>query len=67
MNEKQKLIRQMIEMQKKFIAKQRQSGISSQEYYLPGEDDELSGYGNEYNEMAARLVDLAHGEQGTSR
>lgn len=67
MSEKQKLIQQMIAMQKKFIHKQRQSGVSPREYFLPGEDDALSGYSGEYTEMANRLVDLAHKERGTSR
>lgn len=67
MGEKQKLIRKMIRMQKKFIEKQRTSGITPAEYYAPGEDSELSGYQAEYTKLAARLVDLAHREKKTSR
>lgn len=67
MGEKQRLIAKMIGMQKAFIEKQRKSGVSAQEYFLPEEDDALRGYHEEFEQLAARLVDLAHREHGTSR
>ena len=67
MGEKEKLIQKMIAMQKKFIAKQRASGVTSREYFMPEEDEELSGYNEEYEKMAARVIDLAHEETGSSR
>ncbi len=67
MNEKQKLIARMIRLQKKFIAKQQKSGVSSREYYMPDADETLSGYHEEYEKLATQLVDIAHREQGTSR
>ena len=66
-SEKQKLIAEIIALQKKFIRKQQTSGVSVQEYYLPDAGDALSGYHEEHAKLAARLVDLAHQEQGTSR
>lgn len=67
MDEKQKLIAKMIEMQKKFIQKQRASGVSAREYFLSTEADALHGYHEEYQQLANRLVDLAHRERGTSQ
>ena len=67
MGEKQKLIAKMIEMQQKFIRKQRESGVSAREYFQPEEDGALHGYHEEYDKLATRLVDLAHREHGTSR
>jgi len=67
MSEKQELIQQMIQMQKAFIKKEHESGVSSEEYYLPDEDSTLSGYNEKYEKMATRLVDLAHEEKASSR
>ncbi len=67
MGEKQRLIEKMIQMQKKFIEQQRRAGVTSQQYYLPDEDGELRGYNEAYEKMSARVVDLAHRENKTSR
>ena len=67
MGEKQELIQKMIKLQKKFIKKEQESGVSSEEYYMPEEDSTLSGYHDEFEKMANRLIDLAHKEKGSSR
>ncbi len=68
LSEKQQLIAKIIKLQKTFMQKQRESGVSAQEYYSPEEDDDaLSKYHEEHEKLATRLVDLAHQEQGTSR
>ncbi|MDD9875488.1 MAG: hypothetical protein OXU22_08160 [Gammaproteobacteria bacterium] len=63
MSEKQKLIRQMIQRQKQFIARRRERGESTP----PDEPAELSGHSGESEKIALRVVDLAHRERGTSR
>jgi len=67
MSEKQKLIQEMLEMQKKFIAREHKGGIDSEDYYHPEGGDTLEGYQEKYNTLANRLVELAHEEKGSSR
>ncbi len=67
MSEKQKLIQEMLAMQKKFIAKEQSEGIEPEAYYHPDEGTDLEGYQAKYNEMANRLVELAHEEKGSTR
>jgi hypothetical protein len=67
MNEKQQLIKDMLEMQKNFIAQEHATGIGSEEYYNPKEGTTLEGYQAKYNEMANRLIELAHEEKGSKR
>ncbi len=66
-SEKQQLIAKIIALQKSFIQKEQKTGVSAQQYYLPDEDDALSGYHEEHEKLATQLVDLAHRERGTSR
>lgn len=67
MSEKQKLIQEMLAMQKKFIAREHAGGIDPEEYYAPEDGDDLDGYQAKYDELANRLVDLAHAERQSKR
>ncbi len=64
---KQEKIRKMLEMQKKFIEKEHQSGVGMEEYFVPGKDSPLKGYREEYLKLAMEVVDDAHGEVGSRR
>ncbi|MBX2882527.1 MAG: hypothetical protein KTR32_21435 [Granulosicoccus sp.] len=65
--EKQQLIKEMLAMQKKFIAKEQAGGIEAEEYFSPEEGDDLEGYQAKYNELANQLVEMAHAEKGSNR
>ena len=67
MNEKQKIIQEMLEMQKKFIAQEQSEGIDLEEYYRGEGDSVVNGYQARYSELANKLVELAHGEKGSKR
>ncbi|MGI9316179.1 MAG: hypothetical protein ACR2QW_02505 [bacterium] len=67
MSEKQKIIQEMLKMQKQFIAREHKGGIEPEEYYDEEGDSVLSGYQEKYNELANQLVDMAHQEQGSRR
>lgn len=67
MSEKQEMIKKMIEMQKKFIAYEQSNGVSQQEYFTAPEGHELHNYRQEYNDLAVKLVDIAHAEKGSHR
>lgn len=65
--EKQKLIQSLIEMQKKFIAREHEHGIDVESYFNPESDHPLAGYADEYGELANQLVDMAHSEKESRR
>lgn len=67
MSDKQEKIRHLLEMQRKFIARDREQGVDMGEYFLPEEDSPLSGYRDEYMQFAMEIVDLAHTEKGSKR
>ena len=66
-SEKQKLIQDMIEMQKKFIAFEHEHGLDMADYFAPGDAHPLASFTKEYTDMANRLVDLAHAEKESKR
>ena len=67
MTEKQKIIKQMLEMQREFIKLERKGEFKADEYYDSDGDSELAKYKSKFNELAIRLVDLAHEEKGSHR
>lgn len=67
MSEKTKLIKEMLEMQKKFMELEHKQGVTQEEYYAPQSGDALDGYRQKYKEMAMKVVDLAHAEKGSHR
>jgi hypothetical protein len=67
MGEKHDLIKQMLEMQKKFIDYEHQHGVEMEDYFVPEEGHPLYGYRQQYRDIAMKLVDLAHAEKGSHR
>ena len=67
MSEKAKLIKEMLEMQKKFMELEHKQGVTQEEYFAPQSGDVLDGYRQKYKEMAMKVVDLAHAEKGSHR
>ena len=67
MSSKTDKIKEMLEMQKKFMAKEHKSGVSQQEYYTPDAGSDLDGYRQKYQDLANEVVDMAHKEAGSER
>ena len=67
MSEKQKLIAEMLEMQRKFIEYDREHGMDQEGYWLENEDHPLNRYREIYAEKATQVVDIAHSEKGSKR
>ena len=67
MSEKQEIIKQMMELQRKFISLEQDGQFSTEEYYDNEGDSELAVYKRTYDELATKLVDLAHAEKGSHR
>ena len=66
MSSKQDKITKMLEMQKKFIAKEQSEGVEQEALY-DGDEDGLGSYQARYTELANQLVEMAHAEKGSSR
>ena len=67
MSEKQEIIKQMMEMQRRFIELEQNGEFSAEQYYDSEGESELAIYKRSFDELAARLVDLAHEEKGSHR
>ena len=67
MSEKQEIIKQMLELQRKFIELEQDGRFSAEQYYDNEGDSELAIYKRSYDELATKLVDLAHAEKGSHR
>ena len=67
MSERSKIIKQMLEMQREFIKLEQNGDFTAAEYYDTDGDSELAKYKSKYNELAIKLVDLAHEDKGSHR
>jgi hypothetical protein len=61
MSEKAKLIKEMLEMQAKFMEAEHAGNITSQEYFV----GEYVDYRKKYSELAAKVNEMAHAEKGS--
>lgn len=64
---KQEKIQKMLDMQKKFIAYEQNSGVDAKDYFTPDTGHELDGYRQEYMKLAMEVCDMAHEEKGSRR
>ena len=67
MSSKQELIKEMLEMQRKFTSYEQANGVDPEEYFTPEPGSELDGYRAKYQELANKVVDMAHKEAGSER
>lgn len=67
MSNKQEIIKQMLEMQRRFIELEQNGEFSIEDYYDSDGDSELAQFKRTYDELATQLVDLAHAEKGSHR
>ncbi|MFZ9039059.1 MAG: hypothetical protein ACO3DT_13470 [Gammaproteobacteria bacterium] len=67
MSEKQEIIKQMLEMQRKFIDLEQKGEFSAEEYYDSDGETDLARFKRTYDELAIKLVDMAHEEKGSHR
>ncbi len=64
MTERSEIIQKMLKMQREFIKQEQNGEFSAAEYYG---DEGLGEYKKLYNELANKLVDLAHADKGSHR
>jgi len=65
--DKQDKIKKLLEMQKKFIALDREKGVEASEYFAPDDSSEIQGFKEQYRDLAMEIVDLAHEEKGSKK
>ena len=67
MADRNALIKELIEMQNKFIADEHANGFSAKNYFTPESGSTLDGYRETFNSKAMELVDAAHADKGSKR
>jgi len=67
MSDKQAMIKELLEMQRKFIAYEHENGVEMKDYFMPETGHPLDGYRKTFNDLAIKLVDVAHEEVGSHR
>ena len=67
MSNKQEIIKQMLEMQRRFIELEQNGEFSIEDYYDSDGDSELAQFKRTYDQLATQLVDLAHADKGSHR
>jgi hypothetical protein len=67
MSEKQEIIKQIMELQREFIEIEQNGKFSAEQYYDTEGDSELAVNKRKHEELATRLVDLAHEDKGSHR
>ena len=67
MSDRKTMIKELIEMQRKFIAEEHKNGIEAKDYFNPEAGHVLDGYREAYMEKAMALVDEAHARVGSKR
>jgi hypothetical protein len=65
MSSKQDKIKQLLEMQKKFIELEQQGKVTGESYWAPGDGTDLDGYKEDYTKLALEVVEEAHKEKGS--
>lgn len=65
LKEKQELIKEMLEMQQRFVELEHREGIDPQDFYVPPAGSFLEDYKGRYNEMAKRVNKIAHELKGS--
>lgn len=67
MADRNALIKELIEMQNKFIEDEHKNGFSAENYYTPEAGSVLDGYRDTFRDKAMELVDAAHADKGSHR
>ncbi|MCW8855107.1 MAG: hypothetical protein OQK76_05255 [Gammaproteobacteria bacterium] len=67
MSDRNTLIKELLDMQKKFIEDEHKNGFDAKNYFTPEAGHVLDGYRQTFNDKAMQLVDAAHADKGSKR
>lgn len=65
--QREALIQELLDMQKKYMEIEKKQGVTMKEYYTADESEFLGQYRENYTRLASQLVDMAHAETGSRR
>ena len=67
MSDRKTMIKELVEMQKKFIEEEHKNGIEAKDYFTPESGHVLDGYREAFLKKSMELVDEAHARVGSKR
>ena len=67
MADRHALIKELIEMQNKFIEEEHKNGFNAKNYFTPEAGSVLDGYRETFRDKSMELVDAAHADKGSKR
>ena len=67
MSDRAALIKELLDMQKKFIEDEKKNGFNAKNYFTPEAGSVLDGYRETFMEKAMELCDAAHADKGSHR
>jgi len=67
MSDRATLIKELLDMQKKFIADEHKNGFNAENYFTPESGSVLDGYRETFMDKAMELCDAAHADKGSHR
>ncbi len=67
MADRNALIKELIEMQNKFIEDEHKNGFNAKNYFTPESGSVLDGYRDTFASKAMELCDAAHADKGSHR
>jgi hypothetical protein len=67
MSDRATLIKELLDMQKKFIEDEHKNGFNAKNYFTPESGSTLDGYRQDFMDKAMQLVDAAHADKGSHR
>jgi len=67
MSDRKAMIKELIEMQRKFIAEEHKHGFDAKNYFNPESGHPLDGYRETFRDKSMALVDEAHARVGSKR
>lgn len=67
MSKRQEMIKELLEMQKKFIAydKAQEGGFDMADYYVQDPNHPLYNFREDYDALAMKIVEQAHEDRGS--
>jgi hypothetical protein len=67
MSDRNTLIKELIDMQKKFIEEEHKNGFQAKNYFAPEAGHPLDGFRETFRDKSMELVDAAHADKGSKR
>lgn len=67
MADRKAMIKELIEMQNKFIAEEHKNGFNAKSYFTPEAGSVYEGYRETFRDKSMELVDAAHADKGSKR